>query len=123
MTMLRNILWRFKCPKSVADIARHFVDTYIPNDQIATHDFETAYTDFIDPWFAYRRRIGFIYGVANNYRPPDNSTVARGWNHKLWKSHETLTPDELVETIFSTALERLQQIAAEQGSAHQYTTR
>lgn len=122
MAMLGNILWRFKCPKSVAEIARHFVDNYTPKDQIGKYDFETAYIDWEDPWFAHRRMIGSIYGVAVCYKPPDDSPTMRGWNRQLWKEHETLTPDELVETIFDMALERLKQLTvdaqqpAEQGA-------
>ena len=128
MALLGNILWRFRCPVSIDGIATDFVDTRIPQDQIAKHDFRTAHVEWEDPWLAYRRRIGSIYGVAVCYKPPNDTPSKRGWNRRLWRNHENLTPDELVETIFDTALERLKRIneeikqTAEQDAAGQSAT-
>lgn len=113
MALLGNIMWRLKCPQSIDDIAKHFVDTHIPNEQIGKHNFSTAYIDLHDPWFAYRRRIAFIYGVAVCYKSSNGEPAKRGWNRSLWRNHKILAPDELVEVIFDATLEHLKRITEE----------
>ncbi len=107
MGIIENFIWRFTCPKSVDSIAVHFVRNHVPREHIDNLDFDSASIEWQDPWFAYRRRIGSIYGVVISYRPPDDSPTRRGWNRRLWRSHEGLSPDDLVERIFESVLTRL----------------
>ncbi len=110
MALFKNILWKFRCPTSVDDIAANFVDAHISKEQKTKYDFDAAHIERADPWFAYRRRIAAIYGVASTYKPAENKPSKRGWNRGLWSKHENKTPDELVEAIFNTVLERLKRL-------------
>ena len=111
--MISRLLWRkFRCPSSRSKIAQHFLDNYVLKDHLEDLDFDTAYDEFVDPWFAYRRRIGSIYGVAICYKPPDDSPSKMGWNRKLWRENPEHTPEELVELIFDEFLALLKSPAA-----------
>lgn len=123
MSLLEDFLWRFRCPEAIDAISDHFVTNYVPMEHSDEFDFTTAYVDWVDPWFAYRRMIGSIYGIVICYKPPDDSPTKRGWNRRIWEKHKELTPDALVEAIFDNVLERIKGIVAqtkkvtEQGTA------
>lgn len=107
MKLFKNILWTFHCPTDVDTIAAHFVAIHVPKQEAGELDFTTAFTPWQDPWFAYRRMLGSIYGISACYKAPDDSPSKPGWNRKLWKKHSDLTTDELVEKVFIEVLNLL----------------
>jgi hypothetical protein len=80
-------------------------------DRLDELQFESAYIEFEDPWFAYRRMIGSIYGITTCYKPPHGGVALRGWNHRLWRQYEEASPEALVEEVFDEVLRRLKQLA------------
>jgi|GEM_PF-5166087 len=107
MEFFENIIWRLKCPHSVDEIAEHFIANYIPTEYLGTYDFSGAFTDFQDPWFAYRRMLANIYGVSDCYKPPDDSPSQPSWNRKLRLRYPDLDPEGLVELVFTRMLDLL----------------
>jgi len=110
MKLFEDILWKVKCPTDIEVIAAHFVDNYVPENHFRTLDFSAAFIPWQDPWFAYRRMLGSIYGIAACYKPPDDSPSKPGWNRKLRNKHPNLHTDELVEKVFLEVLAILKEL-------------
>jgi hypothetical protein len=98
--------WRCTCPGTIESIADDFINNHLlPLKGIRSLDFSKI--DDGDPWFAWRRRISAIYGVATTYRDPRGKSPKPGWNRRLWRNTPDLAPEQLVERIFDTAIARL----------------
>ena len=108
--------WHWTCPHDVDTIADDFVKNHLPLDkpQFWLLDFDNI-TDG-DPWFAWHRRIAYVYGVASTYQDLRGKNAAPAWNRRLWSQHEDADPEELVHTIFIGVIERLQSIKASANS-------
>ncbi|MCO6045155.1 hypothetical protein NG895_14685 [Aeoliella sp. ICT_H6.2] len=103
-----NFHWRLTCPDTVDSIAVDFVERRLPKlDSLRDLDFGNI-TRCGDPWFAWRRRICFLYGVSNHYHNPSDPVVLRGWNHRLWRNEPGYEPEALVDRIFDEMIQRLQ---------------
>lgn len=99
MQLIRNFIWRLRCPDDVDSIAADFVASVLHRTDPSSLDFESAFKDHIDPWFAWRRMIATRYGIAANYQSPNGTEAKYGWNKRLWKKHQNLSPEELVDII------------------------
>lgn len=103
---VRNFFWRRYCPYTIREIATDFLDNHCPPLCAMNIDPDFQVGDR-DPWFAWRRRIASIYGIAINYAAPQNDHQKRGWNKKLWSQYEACSPDELVDRVFTKTIELL----------------
>ena len=110
MPMLKDILWKLNCPNSIEAIAEHFVTNHISIEQIENLDFSTVKDEYRDPWFAYKRRIGSIYGITKCYKSPDGLETSPGWNRRIFRKYKTISPDNLIESIFIETYNRLKKI-------------
>jgi hypothetical protein len=107
MYLIRQFLWRFKCPSDIDAAADDFVSWILPHIELSSLDFATAFEEYRDPWFAWRRMIAARYGVATSYKPPDGRPVIRYWNRALWKRYSSQSPEELTDAIFEKVFYRL----------------
>ena len=97
--------WRMKCPSTVRGIAEHFLEIHCPSvTQFLTASIGNAPGSLV-PEFAWRRRISAIYGISKHYSHPREIRQQRGWNRTLWKNHPDMSPDELVDLVFTTMME------------------
>ena len=112
------VAWLRRCvpqstPHTVESIASHFVEKHLPSgaslDAVDAARVADVYDS--DPWFAWRRRICALYGVATCYCDPRGTVAKRGWNRRLWANHGDVEPERLVELIFDVVIELLQNAA------------
>ena len=80
--LVQSLLWRIRCPKAKDDIAKHFAKRVSNWVEVSELDFTEAFADYQDPWFAWRRMISSVYGVAIGYRAPDEAPAKRGLEPK-----------------------------------------
>lgn len=98
--------WRLTCPNTLEAIAQDFIENHLPNrEELNSLNFEQV--DNRDPWFAWRRRICTIYGVATSYKHPNGKLARPSWNHRLWSNVPDLDPEVLVDRIFDIVIARL----------------
>ena len=99
-----NFSWRRKCPETIEQIAEDFVDNHCPPiDEMSLSLFDRIHDG--DPWFAWRRRISTIYGIAEEFADPRNRPQRGGWNRRLWKQYDSYLPDDLVEIAFDATIQ------------------
>lgn len=107
MALLKTVHWRFRCPKQIDGVAKDFVEWISRDIDPSNLDFDSAFVEFHDPWFAWRRMIATRYGIASNYRSPNGVPAKPAWNRKLRKRNSDLTPEQLVERVFERVVVRL----------------
>lgn len=98
--------WRKVCPDTLEAIADDFIAKHLPDCSVCQAlDFNRI--DDGDPWFAWRRRVAAIYGVATCYQHPRGDVARPGWNRSLWQHHPNTSPEQLVDRIFEQIIQQL----------------